>query len=254
MGVTRVFIELAYDGRAFHGWQRQPGARTVQQELERALGVCTRAGAPVPVVGCGRTDAGVHASYFVAHADLEALPDEPAVLRLNGVLPADVAVMRLAPVRERAHARYSATERTYHYHLHVHKDPFLTGRSARIYRIPDLAKMQEAADVLVRSGDFGAFCKAGGNSATTLCTVRRAQWREDGGGQFIFEITADRFLRNMVRAIVGTLLEVGYGRRGVDEMVGLLDAADRSLAGKSAAAEGLFLADVRYPADVFTRA
>lgn len=254
MGVSRIFIELSFDGRAFHGWQRQPGARTVQEELERALGVCARAGAPVPVVGCGRTDAGVHASYFVAHADADlAALSEPLLARLNGLLPPDVAVSGVHAVGDRAHARFSAAERTYRYFLHAYKDPFLTGRSTRLYKEPDSDAIRRAAHLLVRKGDFGAFCRTGGNSSTTLCDVRRAVWNEVGPGKWEFEIAADRFLRNMVRAVVGTLLEVGQGRRSVDEFAAVLASGDRRQAGKSAASDGLYLADVVYPEAVFSR-
>jgi len=254
VGVSRIFIELSYDGRAFHGWQRQPGARTVQTELERALAVCARTEHPVPVVGCGRTDAGVHASYFVAHAELDAaaLP-EPALVRLNGLLPPEIAVSGIHSVGERAHARFSATERTYRYLLHAYKDPFLTGRSTRLYRAPDGARMAEAANLLVRKGDFGAFCRTGGDSATTVCDVRKAVFTAVAPGRWEFEIVADRFLRNMVRAAVGTLLEVGYGRRTVEEFAAVLASGDRTRAGKSAPAEGLYLCDVRYPEAVFCR-
>ncbi len=254
MGVSRIFIELSYDGRAFHGWQRQPGARTVQEELERALGVCARAGGPVPVVGCGRTDAGVHARYFVAHAALDVSDlEEPVLARLNGLLPPEIAVFGLHPVDDRAHARFSATERAYAYFLHAYKDPFLLGRSTRLYREPDGVAIREAAQLLVRKGDFGAFCRTGGNATTTVCDVRRAEWKEVDRGRWVFEIAADRFLRNMVRAVVGTLLDVGYGKRSVDDFAAVLASGDRSCAGKSAASDGLYLVDVRYPDAVFSR-
>jgi tRNA pseudouridine38-40 synthase len=258
-GGQRVFFELAYDGRPFHGWQRQPHSVSVQQVLEEALAKLT--GQNSAVVGCGRTDAGVHASYYVAHVHFEAspvgterLPDfAKLVHKLNGVLPPEVAVFTAAPVAANAHARFSALERTYTYWLHLEKDPFLTGHSTRIHRNLDVLSMQQAAATLVRSGDFSAFCKAGSDSTTTLCDVRKCELVQVTSKVVRLEISADRFLRNMVRAIMGTLLEIGQGRRPVEDMERVFASQDRAQAGKSAPSDGLYLHHIAYPPEIWQR-
>jgi tRNA pseudouridine38-40 synthase len=248
----RVFIELSYDGAPFHGWQRQPHCLSVQEVLEEKLALFV--GEPVPVMGCGRTDTGVHASYFVAHADWPE--DSPkakrfkdwyeAAWKLNGMLPPSISIHRISEVAANAHARFDATERGYVYRMHTYKDPFLVGRSARIMRQTDFASMQAATHYLVQQGDFAAFCKAGSDNKTTLCDVRFAELRKDGE-QYTFEIRADRFLRNMVRAIVGTLFEVGQGRMKPEDVAAVIASGDRSAAGASAPGEGLYLNRVVYP-------
>ncbi len=256
---TRAFIELAYDGRPFHGWQRQPHSISVQQVLEEAFERLTRE--RVAVVGCGRTDTGVHAAYYVAHVQFahnpvgtDRLPDwDRLVHKLNGVLPPEIAIFHVAPVAANAHARFSAKERAYTYWLHTAKDPFLTGRSTRIYHPLDVAAMQQAASLLVRQGDFGAFCKAGSGAQTTLCDVRHCSFTQVSPSRYRLDIAADRFLRNMVRAVMGTLLEVGTGRREASDVERVLASADRSEAGKSAPSDGLFLSHVAYPQDVWER-
>lgn len=253
----RVFIELAYDGRPYHGWQRQPQSNSVQEELETALTQLMRL--PVTVVGCGRTDTGVHASYYVAHVQFETSPLEEnrlqdweqVVHKLNGLLPEAIAVFRIAEVHPKAHARFSATERAYRYMLHNRKEPFLHGRSSRIYGGLDVSAMQLAAEMLVRKADFAAFCKSGSGAQTTICDVRHCRFVQLGAHEFEFQITADRFLRNMVRAAVGTLLEIGKGKRPPSDMERILDSKDRSQAGKSAPPDGLYLAHVAYPPEIW---
>ena len=210
-------------------------------------------------MGCGRTDAGVHAKYFVAHAQLpgEALGGrvsswEEAVLKLNGMLPPDVGIAAIHAVGEKAHARFDAVERGYTYLIHNAKDPFLEGRSTRVYGDLDVAAMQEASVHLVKKGDFASFCKAGSDQGTTICDVREARWEVLGPHRWAFHITADRFLRNMVRATVGTLIEVGKGKRRPEEIPEVLAAKDRSAAGKSVLGCGLYLTEVTYPGEVFT--
>ena len=252
----RVFLELAYDGTRYHGWQRQPDSITVQEVLEDTM--ARLFGGPCPVMGCGRTDAGVHAKYFVAHA---TLPDgalgtrvssaAEAVLKLNGMLPHDVSLFSMVEVGDKAHARFDAIERGYVYSVHTQKDPFLEGRSTRVYGDIDWARMQEACRHLLVAKDFASFCKAGSDQGTTLCDVREAMWTQAGPHHWEFSIVADRFLRNMVRAVVGTLLEVGKGKRNPDDLVAILEARDRSAAGKSVLGCGLFLNRVVYPAEVF---
>lgn len=250
----RVFIELSYDGAPFHGWQRQPHCLTVQEALEMQLERFT--GQPVPVMGCGRTDTGVHAAYYVAHADWPEAGSkakrfknwEEAAWKLNGMLSSAIAIHRITEVAPTAHARFDAIERGYVYRMHMYKDPFLMGRSARIMRATNFERMQSAVPLLVRKGDFSAFCKSGSDVKTTVCDVRFAQLRSVAHeGQWEFEIRADRFLRNMVRAIVGTLLEIGQGRLEPAELVHIMETGDRSMAGASAPGEGLYLNRVMYP-------
>lgn len=250
----RVFIELSFDGNAYHGWQRQPNGTTVQEELESALSLFT--GTKMAVMGCGRTDAGVHATYFVAHADWpEDAPRSKrfkdwneAVWKLNGMLPKAIALHRISEVHDKAHARFDASERGYVYYMHASKDPFLVNRSARIMRSVDFRRMQEAAPLLIQNADFAAFCKSGAEQKTTICDVRQSRIvAMDVEGCWKFEVSADRFLRNMVRAMVGTLLEIGQGRIEPDDLLGVLESKDRSKAGASAPADGLYLNRVVYP-------
>lgn len=251
----RVFIELAYDGTNYHGWQRQPEAVTVQQAIEQAFEkLC---GEPCPVLGCGRTDAGVHASYFVAHANLPESANsrfdslDQLCFKLNGVLNGDIAVFSIQEVGEKAHARFDAKERSYTYWIHTQKDPFLDGHSARVFGDLNLDQMQKAAQLLVFKGDFAAFCKTGSDVKTTICDVRKVEV-ERQGHRIKIVIEADRFLRNMVRAVVGTLTIVGKGKMSLNEFQSVIDSCDRSKAGKSAPACGLYLARVDYPIEVFT--
>jgi tRNA pseudouridine38-40 synthase len=253
----RVFLELAYDGTRYHGWQRQPQSITVQQVLEDTL--ARLFGGPCPVMGCGRTDTGVHARYYVAHAQI---PEEAvggrvaslsdATLKLNGMLPPDIGVFAIHEVGEKAHARFDAVERGYTYLMHNVKDPFLEGRSSRFYGDLDVRAMEAACFHLVQKGDFASFCKAGSDQGTTICDVREARWETLGPHRWAFHITADRFLRNMVRATVGTLLEVGKGKRKPEDLVEILAAKDRAAAGKSVLGCGLYLTRVVYPEGVFT--
>ena len=253
----RVFLELQFDGSPFCGWQRQPHAVSVQSVLEEVLS--RWAGLPVGVVGCGRTDSGVHASYYVAHTDLPehlaARGWEDALRRINGMLPPQVAVGSIVPVAGNAHARFSAVTRRYIYRLHEQKDAFLDGRSTRVYRPLDVDKMQDAARRLVGMRDFASFCKSGTDShATTLCDLREVRVDRVGPHRVEVTLSSNRFLRNMVRAVVGTLLEVSNGRRQPEDMEPLLEAKDRTRAGKSAPACGLFLVDVVYPDEIWTAA
>lgn len=239
----RFFLEIAYSGTPFHGWQRQPNAVTVQQCVEESLATVLRH--PTQVTGCGRTDTGVHASQYFLHFDADQLPDR-FLFGLNGVLPTEISAIRIAEVDAEAHARFDATSRSYEYHIHQRKDPFLDGLSAAIYADLDVKAMQQASLLLLDHDDFASFCKVGSDVKTTLCNVTHVAW-SPMGHRLVFSISANRFLRNMVRAIVGTLLDVGMGKTSVEQFAEILDAGDRTVAGKSAAACGLYLTKVEYP-------
>ena len=204
----RYFVWFSYDGTAYHGWQLQPNGNTVQAELQRALSLLLRE--EITVTGAGRTDTGVHARQMAAHFDTDAsFKPEELSKKLNGVLPADISVNRVEQVADDLHARFSAVRRTYHYYIHTRKDPFRRMYSLETHYVLDFPLMNEAAGILMEYDDFGAFCKAGSDVKTTICKVTAAQWHQTAADAWYFEITANRFLRNMVRAVVGTLIEVG---------------------------------------------
>lgn len=249
----RYFAELRYDGAAYCGWQRQPDQPTVQQRLEQALSTLLRT--PIEVTGAGRTDTGVNASYYVAHFDLEQpirMPDH-VLYKLNFLLPPDIAVATLTPVPEQAHARFSAREREYRYFIEPRKNPFTRGGSWQYYVPLDLNRMNEAAAMLLEFEDFTSFAKLNSNNKTNICNIQHAAWEELPGGTLCFTIRADRFLRNMVRSIVGTLVDVGRGRYTPEAFREIIAARDLSRSSGGAPAQGLFLSDVRYPAELFER-
>lgn len=247
----RYAFELAYNGSNYHGWQRQPNASSVQETLETALRKLT-SGEPVEVVGCGRTDTGVHASYYVLHVDLLRKMDEQnLVYKLNKMLPDSIVLYTIREVSEAFHARFSAISRKYRYFVHTQKNPFLQ-HSLYLPVIPDFDKMNLATHHFIGTKDFTSLSKLHTDVKTNVCTVTQAAWKESDSG-FYFEIEADRFLRNMVRATVGTLLDVGYGRIFPEDVKKVLEQQDRGAAGKSVPAHGLFLVDIRYPSDLFTR-
>ena len=241
----RYFIWFGYDGTHYHGWQIQPNGVTVQSELERCLSLLMRE--KVSVTGAGRTDAGVHARRMAAHFDtVQELDGALLVKKLNGLLHEDIAVYSIERVADDLHARFSATSRTYHYYIHTHKSPFLNQYSLEIHYQLDYALMNEAGRVLTEYEDFGAFCKAGSDVKTTLCKVTQAQWIQTSPTEWYFEITANRFLRNMVRAVVGTLVEVGRGRMSLEEFRQVIEGKKRTQAGESMPAKGLFLEEIKY--------
>jgi tRNA pseudouridine38-40 synthase len=245
--MPRYFSEIAYDGAAYHGWQVQANAVTVQAVLEERLATLLQR--QVETVGCGRTDTGVHAEQFFLHFDLPGpLPeDRDLVHALNRILPPDIAVQRVFPVADNAHARFDATERVYRYRVVHRKDPFLRFRHCHLPVVPDYTRMNAAARLLLGRQDFSCFSKAHTQTVTNDCTVIRAAWQETGKGIWDFEIAADRFLRNMVRAVVGTLLEIGLGRMDEQGLRDLLQSGSRQDAGRSMPAHGLSLVAVRYP-------
>ena len=241
----RYFITFSYDGTAYHGWQIQPHSVSVQEELQKALSTLLRRS--VEVVGAGRTDTGVHARKMVAHFDSEQeLECTQLVYKLNKLLPRDIAVQQVERVEDEMHARFSAKSRTYHYYVHLGKDPFLRSYSWQVYGNPDFELMNKAAAVLMEYTDFTSFSKVNTDTKTNDCTITEAHWDKVGEGQWRFTITANRFLRNMVRAIVGTLMEVGRGRMTIEQLRSVVEAKDRCRAGDSVPGNALFLVEVKY--------
>ena len=243
--VKRYFIWLSYDGTNYHGWQVQPNGISVQGELQRVLSTLLRQ--DISITGAGRTDAGVHARVMAAHFDFEGEVDcQQLAYKMNRMLPQDIVVDRIEEVSIDMHARFSATERTYHYYIHTRKDPFLRHYSCEIHYPLDFAAMNEAGRILTTYEDFGAFCKAHSDVKTTLCHVTRAEWIQTGENTWYFVITANRFLRNMVRAVVGTLVDVGRGRLSLEDFRKVIEGKKRSDAGDSMPGNALFLEDVKY--------
>jgi len=243
--VRRYFIWLSYDGTHYHGWQVQPNGISVQGELQRVLSTLLRQ--EISITGAGRTDAGVHARVMAAHFDFEGDIDcKQLAYKMNRMLGVDIVIDRIEEVSPELHARFSATERTYHYYIHTRKDPFQRHYSCEIHYPLDFEKMNEAGRILTTYEDFGAFCKAHSDVKTTLCHVTRADWIQTGENTWYFVITANRFLRNMVRAVVGTLVDVGRGRLTLEEFRGVIEGKRRSDAGDSMPGNALFLEDVKY--------
>ena len=242
----RYFIELSYDGTNYHGWQIQPNAVTVQELLDDALSTILRE--PIGTTGCGRTDTGVHATQFFAHFDSRALGigHQALVNSLNGILPGDIAIKRVIDVHTNAHARFDATQRSYQYQIHFGKDPFKVNRSWELRDKPDVSLMNKAALIMMEYTDFSCFSKSNTQTFTNNCKIARAEWVENSGG-LVFHIAADRFLRNMVRAIVGTLIEIGRKEMEPEAIRQIIESKNRSKAGTSVPACGLYLTRVKYP-------
>ena len=286
----RYFIHLAYNGACYNGWQTQPNLPTVQETLEKALSTLLRQ--PIAVVGCGRTDTGVHASDFYAHFDVqeskslrveESKSNEDSLscdlldsltFKLNNLLPPDIAIFDIFPVADNAHARFDATARTYQYHVSDRRLPFRQGQYCRIYFRPDLEKMNEAARVLMEYDDFTSFAKLHTQVKTNICHLTEARWdfvpvenyelkvKSEADAdeklithnseliteyEWVFTIRSNRFLRNMVRSVTGTLLDVGRGKLDIDGLREIIEQKDRCAAGVSMPACGLFLTKVEYP-------
>jgi tRNA pseudouridine38-40 synthase len=241
----RYFITFSYDGTRYHGWQIQPNGDSVQERLEWALSTLLRR--EVNVTGAGRTDAGVHARVMIAHFDFEeAIDCQQLCYKLNRLLPFDIAVQEVKQVSDDMHARFSATSRTYHYYIHTKKDPFRRAYSCEIHYPLDFALMNEAGKILTTYEDFGAFCKSHTDVKTTICHVTEARWVQTSETAWYFRITANRFLRNMVRAVVGTLIDVGRGKLSIEEFRKVIEGKRRTEAGESMPGNALFLEDVRY--------
>ena len=244
----RYFIHLAYNGTNYCGWQTQPELPTVQQTLEEGLTTLLRA--KTGVVGCGRTDTGVHASDFYAHFDGdEGIDCKQLIFKLNSLLPQDIAIYDIFKVADNAHARFDATARTYRYHVSNKRLPFRQGLYCRIYFEPDIEKMNEAATVLMDYEDFTSFAKLHTQVKTNICHLSHARW-EKADDEWIFTIRSNRFLRNMVRSVTGTLLDVGRGKLSIDGLRAIVEKKDRCAAGVSMPAQGLFLTRVESPEEV----
>ena len=246
----RYFIYLSYNGTSYHGWQKQPNGISVQEVLSKALTTVLRE--EIEVIGAGRTDTGVHAKLMVAHFDLQTdLPQkEEFASKLNSVLPGDIAILKIMEVKPDAHARFNAISRLYEYHVITEKNPFKTKLAARMSDKIDFAIMNEAAAILKEFTDFTSFSKLHTDVKTNNCHIVHAEWKKTED-EWIFTIQADRFLRNMVRAIVGTLFEVGRHKMTVNEFKAVIEAKNRCKAGASVQACGLYLVDIQYPENIF---
>lgn len=242
----RYFLELSYNGTNYNGWQRQPDAPSVQQTLEEALSQLS--GEEITATGAGRTDTGVHAEYYVAHFDRarEIADGADFLYHLNAILPADIAARRVTRVADDTHARFDAAEREYTYRILPFKDPFRRDTAWQYFVPLDVEAMNEAAGRLIRYDDFTSFAKLNSNNTTNICRVASASWQRLESGELVFRIRADRFLRNMVRAIVGTLVDVGRRKITAEDFRRIVEARDLSLSSGGAPARGLFLTDIRY--------
>jgi tRNA pseudouridine38-40 synthase len=247
----RYFIEIAYNGSNYFGWQKQPDAISVQEVLENAMSLLLRK--EIQVVSAGRTDAGVHAKQLFAHFDIDVIDNtSDLVFRLNSYLPKDISVKNILPVNDDAHARFHASERSYEYIVTLKKDPFTEGYAYLLHKPPDVTAMNEAAKTLLNYQNFQCFSRSNTDVKTYNCTIKTAVWKQDND-LLRFTISADRFLRNMVRAIVGTLLEVGYGTVSIEEFHEIIKSKNRVNAGSSAPAHGLYLTGVTYPDEIFIK-
>jgi tRNA pseudouridine38-40 synthase len=241
----RYFIELSYNGKAYHGWQNQPNSISVQQVLEEALSVLLQT--KIEIVGAGRTDTGVHASQMFAHFDVEFEIDiSTLAFKLNSFLPNDISIHDIFKVKDDAHARFDAISRTYHYKISTTKNVFTINFAYRLQVPLDIKKMNDACNILLQYKDFQCFSKSNTDVKTYYCTIEKAEWIEEQN-DLIFIISADRFLRNMVRAIVGTMINIGLGKIQVKDLISIIESKNRSEAGFSVPAHGLYLTQITYP-------
>ncbi len=240
----RYFIKLAYNGTQYHGWQYQPNASSVQETMNKA--VSTLLNTKINLMGAGRTDTGVHAKEMYAHFDFEASFDITSLVhKLNSYLPKDIAVYDIIPVHDEAHTRFDATKRTYEYHINTFKDPFSQEQSWYFHQRLDVDLMNEAAELLFNYTDFQCFSKVNTDVNTFDCTIFEASWQQENG-KLIFTISANRFLRNMVRAIVGTLINIGLHKITLADFNAIIKSKNRDKAGFSVPAHGLYLTEIEY--------
>lgn len=241
---VRYFIEFSYNGKNYFGYQIQPNAVSVQEEMEKALSTILRE--EIKTTGAGRTDTGVHAKKIFAHFETEKVLDEDLPRKLNSFLPADISVKRIFPVKDDFHARFDATYRTYEYYISLEKNPFTEESAWQHWRRPlDINKMNEACSILFEYEDFTSFAKLHTDNKTNLCKIYKAGW-EQNGSELKFTVSANRFLRNMVRAIVGTMVDIGAGKLQPEDLRKIIENKNRNSAGTSAPAHGLYLVDVGY--------
>lgn len=245
----RYFVEIAYNGKHYFGWQRQPNQISVQQVVEETLSTLLRK--EIKVVAAGRTDTGVHAKQLFAHFDFDEFENkDELIFRINSFLPKDISVKNILEVADNAHARFDAIRREYEYHISLGKNPFTYDFAYQLYNRPDVSLMNQAAQMLLHHKDFQCFSRSKTDVKTYNCTIVKAHW-EEKDDFLVFTIVADRFLRNMVRAIVGTLLDVGFGKTTLDGFRDILNSQNRREAGASAPAHGLYLKKVVYPDSLF---
>ena len=246
----RYFLEFSYAGTNYHGWQRQPNAVSVQEVLEHALGTLLKV--TTPLLAAGRTDTGVHARQMFAHFDGELSQEtfQHLVYQLNQFLPQDIVIHSLRQVKEEVHARFDALSRSYEYHITLGKTPFGNSMHYRINQPLDVDLMNQAADILLSYENFECFSKTKTDVKTFLCDISYARWSKTKKG-YIFTITANRFLRNMVRAIVGTFIEIGLKKKIIEDLHEIIKSKNRSKAGYSVPAQGLFLTRIEYPASIY---
>lgn len=244
--MARYFLEMAYDGTPYHGWQIQHNAHSVQQEIENALGLLLKH--PVQVIGAGRTDTGVHARQMFCHfdTDMPILPEE-IIYQLNAITPESLAFYQLFQVADHAHARFHAISRRYQYHITLQRNPLLINRAAYLYYKPDIDLMNKGAEMLLQYTDFSAFSKSRTQVKTNHCNIMHAYWEMSNERELVFDIKANRFLRNMVRAITGTLLWLGKGKISLSDFKSIIESKSRKNAGESVPACGLYLVEVNYP-------
>tara|TARA_B100000809_G_scaffold260080_1_gene306330 strand:- start:350 stop:1090 length:741 start_codon:yes stop_codon:yes gene_type:complete len=240
----RFFIELSYNGKAYHGWQNQPDAISVQEVIEKVLSIILKQ--DIAVAGAGRTDTGVHASQMYAHFDFDSSLPKQIVFKLNSFLPQDIAITSIFEVNEDAHARFHALSRTYNYKISISKNVFNYDFAYALQKPLDIELMNKACEILLQYKDFQCFSKVNTDVKTYYCKLMKAQWTLVNG-ELIFTIKADRFLRNMVRAIVGTLINIGLGKLELDKLHDIIVSKDRGEAGFSVPAHGLYLVNVDYP-------
>lgn len=247
----RYFLDISYKGTNYHGWQIQKNAHTLQAEIENALSKLL--GTQTPIMGSGRTDAGVHAKQQIAHFDTAtSINIEELTFKLNRFFSQDIAINSIVEVDPEAHARFNAEERAYQYFIHQHKDPFKQHSSYYFPRSLNLEEMNEAADFLKGTHDFESFSKVKTEVNNFLCTVKEAHWQVENDS-IVFHVTANRFLRGMVRALVGTLIEVGQGKLSIQDFVEIIELKDRNVAGMAVPAHGLYLSRIKYPDSIYLK-
>jgi tRNA pseudouridine38-40 synthase len=246
----RYFFYISYKGTNYHGWQVQPNANTIQSEVNKALATIFQKN--LETIGSGRTDSGVHAKEQVFHCDLEDFPFSTGELihKMNGLLPHDIVINKILNVKDESHARFNAISRSYEYHIHFIRSPFGTGEHYFTHKKPDFELMKEACKILIGKHDFTSFSKVKTEVSNFFCDISNAEWQYNEENAKFF-VTANRFLRGMVKALVGTLLNVGYGTISLEDFQNIMSAKDRSQAGQSVPSQGLYLCNVRYPEEIF---